>query len=111
MVGGSIVVLFKWCSIVIALYIMRTFSPNSVSVFCGFLVCLVFSCCVFCLLFNELFCSCLYCFVKNANIFAEFCVSVLWLASLSCVKLLCLLFAIKRIILFLSQLFCCLLVC
>src|SRR4029434_8322572 len=96
MVGGSIVVLFKWCSIVIALYIMRTFSPNSGSVFCGFLVFFVFIllCCFF---------------VHNANIFAEFWVSVLWLASLSCVKLLCLLFAIKEIILFLSKLFVCLL--
>src|SRR4029434_10510190 len=61
MVGGSIVVLFKWCSIVIALYIMRTFSPNSGSVFCGFLVCLVFSCCVCCLQLNESSCSCLNC--------------------------------------------------
>src|SRR4029434_649449 len=53
MVGGSIVVLFKWCSIVIALYIMRTFSPNSVSVFCGLLVCLVLVCGVGCLQLNE----------------------------------------------------------
>src|SRR4029434_3816074 len=63
MVGGSIVVLFKWCSIVIALYIMRTFSPNSWSVFCGLLVCLVLSCCVCCLQLNESSCSCLNCLV------------------------------------------------
>src|SRR4029434_5142517 len=62
-VGGSIVVLFKWCSIVIALYIMRTFSPNSGSVFCGLLVCFVLSCCVCCLQLNESSCSCLNCLV------------------------------------------------
>src|SRR4029434_6165363 len=61
MVGGSIVVLFKWCSIVIALYIMRTFSPNSGSVFGGLRVCLVLSCCVCCLQLNESSCSCLNC--------------------------------------------------
>src|SRR4029434_9116832 len=69
MVGGSIVVLFKWCSIVIALYIMRTFSPNSGSVFCGFLVCLVFSCCVCCFQLNESSCSCLNCFVFRSALY------------------------------------------
>src|SRR4029434_8719285 len=53
MVGGSIVVLFKWCSIVIALYIMRTFSPNSGSVFCGFLVFFLLSFCFFFLQFKK----------------------------------------------------------
>src|SRR4029434_11138935 len=71
MVGGSIVVLFKWCSIVIALYIMRTFSPNSGSVFCGLLVCLVFSCCVCCLAFNESSCSCLTCLVVWLVVFTN----------------------------------------
>src|SRR4029434_5208581 len=101
MVGGSIVVLFKWCSIVIALYIMRTFSPNSGSVFCGFLVFLVFSCFVCCFQFNEsmmslyimrtlspnsgsVFCGLLVCLVLSC------CVCCLQLNESSCSCLNCL---------------------
>src|SRR4029434_8804800 len=78
MVGGSIVVLFKWCSIVIALYIMRTFSPNSGSVFCGLLVCLLFSCCVFCFQINETYCFFLNCLVFCCVFFVFDKLSLIW---------------------------------
>src|SRR4029434_9368393 len=98
MVGGSIVVLFKWCSIVIALYIMRTFSPNSGSVFWCFLslplVMLLFKWCSVCIAVyimrtfspssGSVFCGLLVCLVLSC------CVCCLQLNESSCSCLNCL---------------------